>query len=124
MVVIEFNGVELDFCPACEGCWLDEGELGLVVAGKTELPADWTRWASRASRRRCPHCGRRMRTGPLPGTDVEAEACGHRHGLWLDRGELQQIMKSPGAAAPVAALARHCGTIFASADKTKKENAP
>ncbi|NIV72594.1 MAG: hypothetical protein GWN16_11560, partial [Calditrichae bacterium] len=27
MMILEYNEVELDYCPICGGVWLDQGEL-------------------------------------------------------------------------------------------------
>lgn len=31
MIVLEFEGIETDYCPNCEGIWLDSGELELFL---------------------------------------------------------------------------------------------
>jgi uncharacterized protein len=31
LVVIERNGVEIDYCPTCRGVWLDRGELDKII---------------------------------------------------------------------------------------------
>lgn len=31
MIVLEFEGVETDYCTDCEGIWLDSGELELFL---------------------------------------------------------------------------------------------
>jgi len=31
LVMAERNGVEIDYCPACRGVWLDRGELDKII---------------------------------------------------------------------------------------------
>ena len=40
MVILEYQGIELDHCVACGGCWLDAGELGLLLTGTLDAPGD------------------------------------------------------------------------------------
>ena len=42
LVMSERQGIEIDYCPACRGVWLDRGELDKIVersAGEFERPA-------------------------------------------------------------------------------------
>jgi len=32
MMVVEYDGVELDYCVECQGSWFDRGELYLLMA--------------------------------------------------------------------------------------------
>ncbi len=32
----ERNGIEIDYCPACRGVWLDRGELDKIIAKSLE----------------------------------------------------------------------------------------
>ena len=110
MVVLEFKGVELDFCLDCRGCWLDHGELELIAGAAT---AGWALEHSSHSARRCPRCGQRMQEGRFPGTAVPVDACTkNRHGVWLDQGELQAIVASRADAGAAGALAAFCADVF------------
>lgn len=112
MVVIEFKEVEMDYCPSCGGCWLDRGELGLILHGALQLPGGWELALGRTGDRRCPHCRQKMPVGPLPGTDIEVDAC-PRHGLWLDAGELREVVRSRGDRPDLRALAAYCDEVMA-----------
>jgi Zn-finger nucleic acid-binding protein len=119
LIVVEFEGVELDYCLDCHGTWFDAGELELIgeLAGvQTGRLAEALRRAGcgRSSARRCPRCRRRMRVvsvGEAP--SVAVDRCPRGHGLWLDAGELVTIVKSftqgdeAAVAAFVADLLRH-----------------
>ena len=112
MVILEFHSVEMDFCPSCEGCWLDRGELGLIISGTPDLPDEFKLAGERKSERRCPRCERRMRAGLLPATQVEVDVCDRQHGLWLDKGELQAIVRDRGAEKSAAAVAEFVMGVF------------
>ena len=93
------KGIEVDQCPDCRGVWFDEQELARLLAtrpanlkpiagGRTD-PADDARSG------RCPRDGQslmRVRSAREP--DVTVEVCPQCRGLWLDGGELAQILKA------------------------------
>jgi Zn-finger nucleic acid-binding protein len=47
LVMAERQGIEIDYCPACRGVWLDRGELDKIIerAIKAEEKASTTRTA-------------------------------------------------------------------------------
>lgn len=112
MIILEFRNVEMDFCPSCEGCWLDRGELGLIISGTPDLPREMDLPGGRKSPRRCPRCNGRMLAGTLPRTTVEVDVCGRQHGVWLDKGELQSIVKERGGEKAAEALAEFVTGVF------------
>ena len=99
LIVVEREGIEIDWCLECRGLWFDEGELELLGerAGRALRVADLGQ--GRASptsgaRRRCPRCPKpmeqlRIEEGSEP--VVEIDRCPD-HGFWLDQGELGRIM--------------------------------
>jgi hypothetical protein len=119
MIILEFKNIELDFCPACEGCWLDRGELGLILHGEVHLPEDWEIRHSGKSGRRCPRCNGKMKTGSLPGTPVEVDECVKAHGLWLDKGELQEVLNAKGDAVHATALAKFVAGVFGTKEESR-----
>ncbi|MDP8218542.1 MAG: zf-TFIIB domain-containing protein [Candidatus Theseobacter exili] len=114
MLVIEFDNIELDYCTTCEGCWLDEGELSLILHGEMDFTHQEANLFGKTGNRRCPHCRKRMRKGPLPQTDVEVDICPQNHGIWLDKGELNDIIKVRGNSKEIDSLAKYCEEIFRS----------
>ncbi len=112
MAILEYSGVELDFCFSCKGCWLDAGELGLILTGAPDRPDDLKLEKASKGKRRCPRCGSRMLVGPAPATGVEVDACPAGHGFWLDAGELEQIVQARGASGRAAAVAKFCADVF------------
>lgn len=97
LVVVEREGIEVDWCLTCRGLWFDAGELELLADhwGRRLAPADVGRPSEPAAGeppRRCPRCRRRMeRVGAGAADPVPIDRC-LEHGLWLDRGELGRIL--------------------------------
>lgn len=117
MVVVEFQGIELDHCVRCRGAWLDAGELELicqragVAAGRLESALD-TPVSPAPTDRPCPRCPRKLRAVTL-GTEppVEVDRCPAGHGIWLDGGELGTIVKALTRQED-AVVARFLGGLF------------
>lgn len=106
MFVLEFELIEIDYCPECRGVWLDSGELELVGerAGALRgglLSALEERKGSRPggrARRRCPICRRRLREVQTePPNPIVLDRCPRGDGLWFDRGELPAVVGAAGA---------------------------
>ncbi len=100
MVAFELEGVEIDRCLACEGTWLDAGELELIVelsgvpTGELTAAIEGLEEQQR-TRRRCPRCPRRLRRVQIGKRDeIELDHCPNRCGLWFDRGELAAVIDS------------------------------
>ena len=98
MIVMELAEVEIDYCPGCEGIWLDAGELEMLLGDKQKSRAligsfiKVKRTGEEA--RKCPICDKKMEK-----IDVgEGEAvlmidrCVKGDGLWFDKGELKEII--------------------------------
>lgn len=108
MFVLEFEQVEIDYCPGCRGVWLDSGELELIGkragALQTELLAALEKQegerVSGSKKRRCPICRKSLRrTNTTSENPIELDRCPAEHGLWFDRGELPAVVKAAGASA-------------------------
>jgi len=106
MFVLEFELVEIDFCPECKGVWLDSGELELVGdrAGVLLVPlgealaSQEGRAPSGGAKRHCPVCGKRMLEVTTDGEPaIVLDRCTHGHGLWFDCGELGAVVDAAGA---------------------------
>ena len=119
MVVLEYNQVELDFCPSCRGCWLDRGELSLLLHGVPDEAGELSLETARKGSRRCPRCGAKMTCGFMKGLAVEVDACPAGHGIWLDAGELEQIVKAKGDSGIAGPLAAFCSGVFGRKAKEK-----
>jgi hypothetical protein len=97
LIVLELEGVEVDFCPSCKGTWLDAGELELLCesdGGDSDAVHEqlFAAQRERKSNRRCPRCNWNMDGIQLGG--VELERCRNHHGIWFDRGEMERVIAS------------------------------
>ena len=98
MIVLELAEVEVDYCTACSGIWLDAGELELLLdnseQAKQLLDSFEVDWKCPEKRRKCPICLKKMYK-IVVGTSAPApliDKCPKGHGLWFDKGELQDIV--------------------------------
>lgn len=117
LIVVEFEGVEVDYCLDCHGTWFDTGELELVseLAGVEPSKLETALQAAGSGtpgRRRCPRCGRKMLVSPVGREPpIEVDRCPVGQGIWLDAGELAAIVKSLGGTDD-AAVAEFLGDVF------------
>ncbi|MDP2860139.1 MAG: zf-TFIIB domain-containing protein, partial [bacterium] len=98
MLVVEYEAIELDYCPHCRGVWFDSSELDLLLPAikleRAGLPREGVRRSAEAKsaemKRKCPVCGRKMRKSTL-GRDsgVLIDICPRGEGLWFDGGEVE-----------------------------------
>lgn len=102
LIAVEFQNIEVDVClMGCQGVWLDVGELTYLQANLQEeafviAPIRDTQ----APLRCCPRCSRLMQVGNLPGGGPLLDRCPAGHGLWLDAGELANLLAQPVASSP------------------------
>lgn len=97
MVVLELQDVEVDYCLACGGIWLDAGEIELLVDGNSETDRLLGQLGERQNRqpgkRKCPICLKKMGIIMIgPKDKVQIDHCRQNHGLWFDRGELETVL--------------------------------
>jgi hypothetical protein len=98
MVVLELEQIEIDYCNGCEGLWFDAGELELLL----ETEKDRSRFSNlfkeaepeKEKSYDCPICGKRMLKFEVgEQAKVVIDKCKRNHGLWLDKGELEQVLQ-------------------------------
>jgi uncharacterized protein len=114
MVVLELEQVEIDYCLACFGIWLDSGELELIVNRPLSVQELFLSKAAgrhnKRGTRKCPICRRRMEITEIGAPkSIQIDHCPHDHGFWFDRGELEEIIGilAGGAHSRVADLLQH-----------------
>jgi len=100
MVTFELQEVEVDHCLECGGIWLDAGELQQLL-GQAEAAAEllnsFTPQPNSTEKpRKCPICLKKMRKIAVAGAsgNLLIDKCVKGHGLWFDKGELQNIVES------------------------------
>lgn len=97
MVILELNQVEIDYCSACKGIWLDNGELELIFSNsdnKTVAKSFSIKKDFDEAKRRCPICKKKMDKVEFENTAIILDSCSNKHGLWFDSGELKALLKS------------------------------
>ncbi len=102
MLIVEFDGIELDTCIDCKGVWFDTQELRELfeLVGAPEhllnLENQLERLAHAPARRRCPRCRGRIEPVRPPGDNTELilDKCPRGHGIWFDHGELETLFQS------------------------------
>lgn len=94
---VRHGDVLLDECPVCQGIWLDKGELEALAAKTHDLPARLLKPRSKTAlrvrpegTRPCPRCSRLLQGQLVSG--VRLDLCPDCRGLWLDQGELNQLL--------------------------------
>lgn len=98
MITMELADVEIDYCTGCEGIWLDEGELELLLGngGKSKaLISSFNRAPEHGEKqRKCPICDKRMEQVTVDKGEpaLLVDRCARGDGLWFDRGELNEII--------------------------------
>ena len=98
MITLELEDVEIDYCTDCGGIWLDAGELELLLGGSEKaaelLNSFKTSSAGAEISRKCPICRKKMQkiTVGRSTPPLLLDKCRKGDGLWLDRGELQDIL--------------------------------
>jgi Zn-finger nucleic acid-binding protein len=97
--------MEIDFCPTCEGVWLDKNELEAIQETKIN---DYERELNRlpdyvgksillaksknAGPRNCPECNTELERREYGyGSQILIDSCVKGHGVWLDKDELQDL---------------------------------
>lgn len=106
MRTIEYEGVEIETCPVCEGEWLDADELRQIVQTvERKFTSDQIATVDRLNKKlfrtsgggrerlRCPKC-REQKLVPFnyaSSSGVILDKCPACGGIWLDRGELELV---------------------------------
>lgn len=125
MVVLELDQVEIDYCVACGGIWLDSGEIELLLGNQQEVgkilsrPAEVA--ASKDGGRKCPICRKTMEQFSVGETEtLLIDRCRKGHGLWFDKGELKGTLRI-FAGESGNKIVRLLDEIFAAASERKEE---
>ena len=99
MITLELSEVEIDYCVDCGGIWLDAGELELLLGEAEKAKGLINTFKVKAGcsekPRKCPICLRKMEKVVVGAAEPELliDRCRKGDGLWLDKGELQDIIE-------------------------------
>lgn len=102
MIVLELDGIEIDYCPSCHGIWLDGGELELMIVDENErnriLSSFRLETGSPEKKYKCPICNKKMdKVYVGENQEVLIDKCPANDGIWFDKDELKSVIAlSPG----------------------------
>lgn len=91
----EFADQLLLACPRCRGVWCGPGQLAELEGTKRDLPASEVD-CEPVDGKACPTCPMPIQLDQRPymdGSKLRVDVCPSCHGVWLDPGELKQVMK-------------------------------
>lgn len=91
--VMTQQGVEVDFCPQCEGIWSDKNEIYLFTRVPTYLKAkiEEAIQSKKDSARLSPVISRPMVELPILGGEIIIDYCLESEGFWLDKDEINKL---------------------------------
>lgn len=92
MVILELDKVEIDYCPACKGIWLDGGELELLAENTRGAISFESADNVKEKKYKCPICNRKMNKVEFEKSGIIIDRCKNGHGLWFDKGELNSLL--------------------------------
>jgi Zn-finger nucleic acid-binding protein len=118
LAVLELDDVEVDYCFACKGVWLDAGELELLFGDARPRDDFLTGGPSEAgvdeTARRCPICSKKMLKEATRGvSSVTYDRCALGDGLWFDQGELEQVLATGSMREGGEVVVAHLRGLFA-----------
>lgn len=87
------QGVLIDFCTACKGAWLDQGEARFFSADpeKVERALAGELRNPHPSKLKCPRCAGAMTEGGVFTDDYLLDRCNDCQGVWFDGRELSRL---------------------------------
>ena len=90
------DGVDMEICPSCQGMWLTTQELVQLEDEVFDFGDDEKgslMLGTTPTSRKCPQCGKTMKTFQYRLYDLELEFCEDQHGIWLDADEDKRVLE-------------------------------
>jgi Zn-finger nucleic acid-binding protein len=90
------DGIEMEICPGCQGMWLSREELTQLedeVFDFGDEEKGSLMLGSTPTSRKCPQCGKAMKTFQYRFYDLELDFCDEQHGYWLDTDEDKRVLE-------------------------------
>ena len=98
----DYHGINIDECPSCLGRWFDRDELRRAK-DRTDQYLRWLDFDPFAGdtsdpevigfARLCPRCSHKMGVIGYETSGVLIDKCSSCHGVWLNHGEFEKIVK-------------------------------
>lgn len=82
------HGVDVEFCPKCEGMWLSAQELEQLEDEAFDFGEEeksTLAFNPSPDNRPCPQCGKAMKSFDYRFFDLKMDFCEEGHGYWLDK---------------------------------------
>ena len=94
------QGALVDYCPGCDGIWLDRGEVFQFSDDPQRLQRglDEADYSGESLERSCPRCRVAMTGITFLEDDLWLDYCPDCSGLWFDAGELERAVEADPAA--------------------------
>ncbi len=91
--VMTKEGVEIDFCPQCEGIWLDRDEIYHFTHTPSYLKTsiEEAKKSQKPSSKLSPVSGRPMVELSIAGDTIKIDYCPESEGIWLDKDEINRL---------------------------------
>jgi Zn-finger nucleic acid-binding protein len=108
-LIVEYQDIELDYCPACHGVWFGAGELELLMASAgfagyrryLEEIVNTPEPDTAEKKHKCPICGHKMRKVYIdPENKILVDVCNAGDGIWFDGGEVQHLVQAMAEKSP------------------------
>ena len=90
------DGIDMELCPSCKGMWLTCQELAQLEDEVFDFGDDEKgslMLGSTPTTRKCPQCGKLMRTFEYRFYDLQIDFCEDLHGYWLDSDEDKRVLE-------------------------------
>lgn len=90
------DGVEMEICPSCQGMWLSCSELAKLEDEVFDFGDDEKSslmLGSVPTNRKCPQCGKLMKSFQYRLYDLTMDFCEERHGYWLEADEDKRVLE-------------------------------
>ena len=90
--IVQIGTVEIDCCKRCESLWFDPRELRMVMNTPDDITDDFLHAGK--SKYNCPVCQNLMRKRSFLFPErVVVDICPEDHGVYFERGELEQVFQ-------------------------------
>ena len=102
-LTVEYENIELDYCPNCGGVWFDAGELDLLLEAAglgnersfLQSVANSPEVKTGENKLRCPVCRRKMKKVMMEEHQkIVTDICIGEHGIWFDGGEIAALVQA------------------------------
>ncbi len=89
------NGIDLEYCPSCQGMWLSRQELEQLEDEEFDFGDDKKgslMFSPTPTTAKCPQCGKLMKRFEYRAYDLDMDFCEDGHGFWLDKDEDNRVL--------------------------------